>query len=375
MDLSRTRELFERPGPFATVYLEATNPGENAAKQTELRWRGLSDSLTEQGADDKTVAAISEVFSENRGGELDAYGRVVVAAGGEVLLDEAVEGVDHSGDVATWSPLPELGSYFRSQSGSVRVVLAVVDQTGGDVYQVVASNVEGAQEVSEETVRGTAVESVHKPREGGNAHKRRQRRHAEAAYQNGADVVKGIQSAVKSFRPDIIVLAGEVSGREVVRHEMPKDLVELTREIEAGSRAAGASEDALEDALLTEAGLAATSRETSIRERFHEAKGHNNAAEGLEAVLEAARNGAIDTLLLVDGAQVTGELWTGATPEAISTEKDRAAALTDGEVVQRPAEQVLLRTTGALGGSVSVLGAGAELVDNVGALLRFPVGS
>ena len=80
MDLSRTRELFERPGPFATVYLEATNPGENAAKQTELRWRGLADSLTEQGADDKTVAAISEVFSENRGGELDAYGRVVVAA-------------------------------------------------------------------------------------------------------------------------------------------------------------------------------------------------------------------------------------------------------------------------------------------------------
>lgn len=374
MDLSRTREIFERPGPFATVYLEATNPGENAAKQTELRWRGLSDSLTEQGADDKTIAALSEVFAETRGGELDAYGRVVVAAGGEVLLDEAVEGVDRSGDVAVWSPLPELGAYFRSQSGSVRVVLAVVDQTGGDVYQVVASNVEGAREVSEETIRGTAVESVHKPREGGNAHKQRQRRHAEASYQNGADVVKGIHSAVKSFRPDLIVLAGEVSGREVVRHEMPKDLVELTREIEAGSRAAGASEDALEDALLTEAGLAATARETAIRERFHEAKAHNNAAEGLEAVLEAARSGAVDTLLLVGGTHVEGELWTGATPEAISTEKDRAASLTDGEVVQRPAEQVLLRTTGALGGSVSVLGAGTELVDNVGALLRFPVG-
>lgn len=374
MDLSRTREIFERPGPFATVYLEATNPGENAAKQTELRWRGLSDSLTEQGADDKTIAALGEVFTDTRPGELDAYGRVVVAAGGEVLLDEAVEGVDRSGDVATWSPLPELGSYFRSQSGSVRVVLAVVDQTGGDVYQVVASNVEGAREVSEETIRGTAVESVHKPREGGNAHKQRQRRHAEASYQNGADVVKGIQSAVKSFRPEIIVLAGEVSGREVVRHEMPKDLAELTREVEAGSRAAGASEDALEDALLTEAGLAATSRETSIRERFHEAKAHNNAAEGLEAVLEAARTGAVETLLLVDGTQVTGELWTGATPEAISTEKDRAASLTDGEVVARPAEQVLLRTTGALGGSVAVLGAGTELVDNVGALLRFPVG-
>lgn len=36
MDLSRTREIFERPGPFATVYLEAVQAGENSAKQVEL---------------------------------------------------------------------------------------------------------------------------------------------------------------------------------------------------------------------------------------------------------------------------------------------------------------------------------------------------
>lgn len=373
MDLSHTRELFERRGPFATVYLEATNPGENATRQADLRWRGLSDSLREQGADDKTLAALDELFADTSGGDLNAYGRVVVASADGVVFDDAVEGVDASGDVATWSPLPELGSYFRSQSGSVRAVLAVVDQTGGDVYQVVASNVEGAREVDEETVKGTAVESVHKPREGGNAHKQRQRRHAEAAYQNAADVVRGIQSAVSSFRPDVIVLAGEVSGREVVRREMSKGLLEITREIEAGSRAAGSSEDALEDALLTEAGKAATGRETAIRQQFHEAKAHANAVEGLEMVLEAARTGAIATLLLVDGQHVDGELWVGDSPEAISTEKDRAASISDATPIQRPAEQVLLRAASAMGGDVAILGAGAELVDGVGALLRFPV--
>jgi hypothetical protein len=286
-----------------------------------------------------------------------------------------VEGVDRAGDSATWSPLPELGTYFRSQSGTVRVVLVVADQTGGDVYQVIASNVEGAQEVSEETIKGSAVESVHKPREGGNAHKHRQRRHAEAAYQNAADVVKGVESAVSSFRPELIVLAGEVSGREVVRHEMPKGLLEITREIEAGSRAAGASEDALEDALLTEVGRFATERETAIDQLFREAKGHANAAEGLEPVLEAARTGAIATLILVDAHPVTGELYVGDSPEALSTDPANLASISDAEPVKRPAEQVLVRATAAMGGDVQVLGAGAELQDNVGALLRFPTGS
>jgi hypothetical protein len=375
MDLSRTRDLFERPGPFATVYLEARNPGENAEKETELRWRGLSKSLSEQGADDKTVAALDEVLGTARGGDLDAYGRVVVASPDGVLFDETVEGVDASGDSAIWSPLPELGAYYRSQSGSVRVLLVVADKTGGDVHQVIASNVEGARELTEETISGSAVETVHKPREGGNAHKQRQRRHEEATYQNAADVVAGIRSAAASFRPEVLVLAGEVQGREVVREQLPKELLDITREIDAGSRASGASEDALEDALLTEAGRAATEQETAIRQQFQEAKAHANAVEGLEPVLEAARTGAVATLLLVDGAEVPGELYVGDSPEALSTDPANLRDISDAKPVARPAENVLVRATGALGGDIAVLGAGTELVDNVGALLRFPTGA
>lgn len=375
MDLSRTRDLFERPGPFATVYLEARTPGENAAKETELRWRGLSTSLSEQGADDKTVAALDEVLTTARGGDLDAYGRVVVASPDGVLFDETVEAVDASGDSAIWSPLPELGAYYRSQSGSIRVLLVVADKTGGDVHQVIASNAEGARELTGDTVRGSAVEDVHKAREGGNAHKQRQRRHEEATYQNAADVVAGIRSAASSFRPELLVLAGEVQGREVIREQLPKELLDITREIDAGSRAAGASEDALEDALLTEAGRAATEQEAAVREQFHEAKAHANAVEGLEPVLEAARTGAVATLLLVDGTQVPGELYVGDSPEALSTDPANLAEISNAKPVARPAENVLVRATGALGGDVAVLGAGTELTDNVGALLRFPTGA
>ena len=375
MDLSRTREIFERPGPFATVYLEAVQAGESSAKQVELRWRDLRHQLQQAGADDKTLAALDDELAGERAGSVTEVGRVLVASADGVLFDDEVEALGSAGDVATWSPLPELGRYYRMQTGSVRTLLVIADQTGGDLYQLVASYDEGARELESETVSGDAIETVHKPREGGNAHKGMQRRHEMASYQNAEEVVAAIRSAASAFRPEIIALAGEVQGRQVVSSQLPGELDAITHEIEAGSRAAGASESALEDELLRVVGAAATARESEVRQRFEEGTGHANADEGLEPVLEAARTGAVDTLILVAGTEVPGELYTGDTPEAISTDPANLADISDATPVARPAEQVLLRAVGALGGQVQVLGGGMELTDSVGAVLRFPTGS
>ncbi|MHC1560181.1 baeRF2 domain-containing protein [Actinomycetospora sp. C-140] len=375
MDLSRTREIFERPGPFATVYLEAVQAGENSAKQVELRWRDLQNQLQQQGADDKTIAALDDELGDDRAGSLTEVGRVLVASADGVLFDDEVEAVGAAGDVAIWSPLPELGRYYRSQSSSVRTLLAIVDQTGGDLYELVAAYETGARELDEQHISGSAVENVHKAREGGNAHKQRQRRHEKATYQNAEEVVAGLRSAASSFRPQVLALAGEVQGRQAVRSQLPTELSEITQELDAGSRAAGASESALEDELLRVAGTIATGEEGRVREQLLEGKAHANAVEGLEPVLEAARTGAVDTLVLVDGQEIPGELYVGSSPEQISTDPKNLAQLSDTEPVARPAEQVLLRAVGALGGSVSVLGGGTSLQDGVGALLRFPTGS
>lgn len=375
MDLSRTRDIFERPGPFATVYLEARQAEEDSAKQVELRWRHLQQQLKDAGADDKTIAALDDELGGQRPGGITEVGRVLVASAEGVLFDDAVEGVAAGGDVAVWSPLPELGRYYRTQGGSVRVLLAVVDRTGGDIYQVVAANDEGARGLGEETVRGSSLETVHKPRGQALSHRRIQRRHEMASAQNAAEVVERLRSHVAGFRPEVLALAGEVQGREAVREQLPDELAAITREIEAGSRAAGASEDALEDALLTLAGEVATERESRVRQEFEEGKAHANAVEGFERVLEAARQGAVDTLLLVAGKEVSGELYVGSSPEQISTDPKNLEQLSDTTPVARPAEQVLLRTVGALGGNVEVLGGGAELTDDVGATLRFPTGS
>ena len=375
MDLSRTREIFERTGPFATVFFEARPAEEDSDKQTELRWRELKKTLESEGADDSTLAALDDQLGGEQAGSITEYGRVYVASADGLLFSDEVDGITSSGDYAAWSPLPELGRYFRAQAGSVRALLVVADQTGADLYQISASNEEGARELDEQTVQGDAMETVHKARAGGNAHKQMQRRHEMATYENAESVVKAMRSAASSFRPDVVVLARAVPGRQAVRSQLPGDLAKITREIDAGSRAAGASEDALEDALLTEVGLVATEEETQVREQFQEGKAHATAVEGFEPVLEAARTGAVATLLLVSGTEVPGELYVGTSPEVLSTDPANLTELSDITPVARPAEQVLLRAVGAMGGTVSVLGGGTELVDNVGALLRFPTGS
>ena len=375
MDLSSTREIFERSGPFATVYLEARPAEEDSDKQVELRWRALKEQLTEAGADDKTIAALDDELGGDRSGSITEFGRVYVASADGLLYSDDVDGDLTSGDAASWSPLPELGAYYRSRGGAVRAVLVVADQTGADLYRIVASNEEGARELGEETVRGGALETVHKPSEGGNAHKKMQRRHEMASYQNAADVVSALRSAVSAFRPEVVVLAGEVQGRHGVHSQLPSEIAAMTREIDAGSRAAGASEDALEDALLTEIGRVATEQETAVREKFQEGKAHATAVEGFEPVLEAARAGAVATLLLVSGTEVPGELYVGSSPEILSTDPANIADMSETKPVARPAEHVLVRAVSSMGGDLAVLGGGAELVDNVGALLRFPTGS
>ena len=75
--------LYERPGPFATAYLDATRSTELGAEQVRLRWHALRSTLLHAGADEATVAALDDSAEEPVSGE---HGRVLVGAHGETLL-------------------------------------------------------------------------------------------------------------------------------------------------------------------------------------------------------------------------------------------------------------------------------------------------
>ena len=61
MQLSFLRPLYDRPGPWCSVYLDASAGHRGRRPALDLRWRALQEELTDQGADEATVAALDRV--------------------------------------------------------------------------------------------------------------------------------------------------------------------------------------------------------------------------------------------------------------------------------------------------------------------------
>ncbi|QIZ33501.1 hypothetical protein [Saccharopolyspora sp. ASAGF58] len=200
MELVTLRHVYEQEGPFATVYLEARVPGEDASKQVELRWRALRDRLHVAGAPAETLDAIESELGEATGHE-QACGRVLVAAGSAVLLDEEWDVEPGTGDDAFWDPLPQLGSYVREAARSVSELVVIADQEGAQVRQDVVTEHHGPREVDTDVVEGSGHGGVHKPRHGALSHKRIHRRAEKTLRRNAKDVVAHMNGVAANSCP------------------------------------------------------------------------------------------------------------------------------------------------------------------------------
>lgn len=342
MELSRLRPIYQHDGPFATVYLEGRSPGEDAAAQMRLRWRGLRDRLESAGGHANSLDAIEQELVGGTVGEQQTDGRVLVAADGAIVLDEAWDAAVGAGDDAHWGELPELGAYVREAARSVRELVVIADQQGAQVRQEVIAEQHQPTEVGSDVVQGSAIEGVHKPRGQDMAHKQIQRRADEAVQRNAKDIVEHVRGISSTFRPGVLVLAGEVQARTAIRDELPSPLAEIVSETDRGDRNPGASEEALADELLRIAGEARTGGASARTEQLRAGLAHGQATQGADAVAQAAEMGAVDTLLF---------------------EPDVPAFR----------EAMLLKSCAETDSTFALVAEETVLTDGVGALLRFSI--
>ncbi|MQA15158.1 MAG: hypothetical protein GEV09_13595 [Pseudonocardiaceae bacterium] len=370
MDLGTLRDALTHPGPVATVYLEARSPSEDAAAQVDLRWRDLLDQLKSQGADEDTLAALREVPEHGREGWQQGSGHVVVAVSDGVLFAAPVDAALGAGDWASWAPLPRLEDYARARSRATRQLLVLADQEGATVHQLTVAAHTGTRELASEQVEGGSLHSPHKPRGGGVTHTRAE----EASYRNADDVVAHLREAVSRFRPEALVLAGEVQGRQALRHEFPDQWADFTVETGSGGGRSGMIDEQLTSELYEIAGRIEAERAGATVERFHSGLPERNSVEGLAATVHAASTGAVETLLVEHDAPVIGQVWIGPEPEQLALDAATLHQLEVTEPQQDGAEPALLRACAALGGQLLEVPSGTALPDGVGALLRFDPG-
>lgn len=343
MQLAALRSVFEDTPPFATVYLQALPASADAEHEVRLRWNELRGQLADAGAHDEAVTALDHAILTENITAIQTEGRVLVANRNGLLLVEDFDATRDGGDHAVHGDLPALGDYIRQRARSVRALVVLVDKEQAAVRREIFTSSAVLDSGAVTSVEGSATESVNKVREGAEHHRRMQQRAEEAAWLNIRDITEHVRKVAERWKPEAVVIAGEVQGRKMLLDELPSPLAEMAYEVEAGGGIPSdtgdqSAEESLQEELKGTARRIVIDRAREQTEEFGSAQANGLAVEGEENVRRAATLGAIDTLLLRYD-QVS----------AAENELLRAAALIDADVA-------------LLGTSVS---------DNIAASLRY----
>lgn len=375
MDLRFLHELTRKPGPFATVYLDASHDTDDAARAIALRWAGARDDLEAQGADSATLDALATAVADAPPA-VGRAGRVLVArrgddGRGEVVLDRSLP-EPPARPSAHWGALPDLLPALVDQPEPVTAVVVRVDETGGEI--LVAGPDE--QPVVAEEVQG-GDRPVHKVRGGGWSHLAMQERVEESWRRNTAQVAERVDRLVADTGAGVLVVAGDGRSRSRLVDALADRSAAIAVELERG----GTGEDDLAAAVTEAVRDVVTDARRAVLDRYEKAAGRPDglAVQGIGPVLAALRAEAVDTLLLDAAVHRDATVWISDAPAQVAeAPEDLRAAGADptGEV---PVDAALLRAAAGTGAGFVPIGGGRTglvghpLDDGVGALLRYPV--
>lgn len=363
--------LITSPGPFATAYLDAGRAEELGPQKVELRWRALRESLAEQGADAATLDAM-EVAVGGHDEVAGAYGQLLVGSGGRLRHDVVLPGPPRR-ESARWAPLPHLMPMVAQLAPVVPYVLALVDRAGADL------TVHGPAGQWSLEVEGDDY-PIRKVGVGGWSHLRYQHRAENLWEANARQVADAIEAAVRGTAARVVILAGDVRAREILRKVLAEPAAELVVELQTGGRADGIDEDKLTDEVATVVARAAADADQAVVDRFAEARGRASAGvgdvlavDGIAATVAALRKAQVDTLLIVDDQTSDASAWIGPQSVHLGLTREELTELGVAAPVQDRLDAALVRAAAGTDAAVVTLAAGQlELRDGVGATLRYP---
>jgi hypothetical protein len=374
MQLSFLEPLFDRAGPWATVYFDPAQNDESGAKRRELSVREACRTLEEEGADAATTEAVRDALM-NTGPAEDPAGRVIFAAGGEVVLSHRLSRPPQ-GQIACWAPLPRLTPLLELSGQDPVCLVAYVDRTGAD-FEV--RGAAGPQDAGQ--VQGQQW-PIHRTASADWSERHFQLKVEDTWERNAGEIAEALTSAYEESGADLVVLVGDPRERPAVRDRLPEAVRQVTVETEHGGRAAGSSSAVLEEAIEQ-------ARQQYTRRRIEEALDRfragrvgtdrpTDAVEGVPALVEAAREHRIDTLLIrPDGADLARETWVGGEPDQVAVRRSDARTLGEADPIPVRADDALLRAAAVTAADVLIVppsddGDDADVpAGGLGALLRW----
>ncbi|MFC5818417.1 Vms1/Ankzf1 family peptidyl-tRNA hydrolase [Nonomuraea sp. NPDC050478] len=321
MRLDFIRPLYERPGPYASVYV-----GGLTARDRSALWTSLCDELERAGGTE-SEALREEVLSPGPG-------RAVFAVHGDVVLSEPLPEAPRP--LAAFSPLPLVTPMLMQRGERVPHLRVIIDHAGADV------SVHGNG-----SPRKTTVEAeewpLQKTAQGGFSQRHYEKAVEETWEKNAVAVAQEVDEQVRRTDAQLVLVAGEPHSRSLLCDHLGPRSTGRIQMLERGHRnATGGFEQDVETAL----GGWLDDRRAELLNRH----GEQDGPTGVARVAQALREGRVHALLMPgelprtvwigEGAtQVSrdaGELRTWGVEHPVQERADsalvRAAAMTDAEI-------------------------------------------
>ncbi len=367
MRLTGLQPLARAEGPFASVCLDVSRTTENADHELRLRWKSVAGTLSADGAPSQLLDDLAERLIEplSYGGDLQRY---VVVSADECLIDTVAPLRSTQPDYGHFGPMAHVMPLLRLRARTSPYVLVKVDHVGADIVCADATGLDTRLWRSEGD-----HEVLHKVPGGGWSHRRYQSRVEDSWDRNADQVVEDLDKLVADHRGEPVFLVGDPYARSVVRTHATGRIAAQLIDVGHGSRAAGSSDESVERSIVDElAARRASARDdalSSYRARRARAEG---VATDLSGVVEALREGALETLLMVDRPDSPNRLSAGPAPSLLGHDADELTALGASEGFEDRADEVIIRALIDVDAELHLLDDPPdELSDGVGGLLRF----
>ncbi|HEY7176850.1 MAG TPA: Vms1/Ankzf1 family peptidyl-tRNA hydrolase, partial [Micromonosporaceae bacterium] len=305
MHTSELRTLYERPGPWASVYVDASGVEPGARQRLDLRWRGLRERLERDGANAATCGALEDQLLDE-GITTGLGARAVFAADGVVGFTRDLP-QPPSQDIASFTELPHVAPLVRAIGEPVRWVRADVDRTGGTVTTTAGATTH---------VSGESTYPISKVSAGGWSMPRYQRAAETNWDRNSADVAGAVVKAVDRSRADVVVVSGDVRARQLLVSRLPGVVASRVVEIDHESPGHYGGDPVLDEATSRAITNVAVARRDQTLDRFRAGLSDRHAVRGLGPVTESVRDQQVETLLLAPQENAR-EIWSDADNPAI----------------------------------------------------------
>jgi hypothetical protein len=355
--------LLDRGDPVLTAVVRAPEASEDSDDRRRLRAKDIRSEIEDAGLPHDVVeSAVSALSRGAASGWQPGHWLGVVADASRITVHPLV---DARQEIVSVGGLPRYLPFIRDAHENRRHLVVICDRVGASIARVVRDEVRSVRDVEGD------AEHVQKVHSGGFS-QRRMQRHSEHTWdQNARKIVEVVASEAEATAAELIVVSGDERAAELVRQHLPerwKDLL-VVDDLEP----ADADDEAyVFDRALTLVRDRAASEIVDLLERYAEARGRGEAADGVEPTFEALQRGAVDVLLVGDDADDEAH-FAAEDPRQVAVDVSSLHGLGFRDL--RPGRLTDVAVQAALYGDSGVVVCPAHGPDTpdgpVGALLRF----